>query len=425
MNRRLARAIVSRFRPFEGGTHDFRCFGVKEWQQTLDWLDDSGLALYFLRYLQTTQTTESIPPQILLRLELNSIHNCARWERLAEEFARVNKEFQLAEMPFAVIKGLSLVPDYCPDTRLRAPSDLDFLIEREDLPIASRVLENLGYRPKNKSDIELQFWKPTPKMPTASDDPYSVGTEALIELHFRFWEGTHRISLTEPLFSLGDVVSHSWHGLQFPALDKTNAFLLQIIHVFQHITTYWVKLCWLLEIGWFMSKHLSDTEFWLKVDARMQQHHGLVEFAAIVVSLARNVFGSPTSDIADNWINHLRPGSQLWLDEYAETWAIDDHPYRRSAFFRAAKLALFLHQEYVPDQTMRKEVILNQLFPWKRPDVRVSFPTDYEPARTLTSLSTRGKFAADRMMFHAGATLRYLCEVPRWHYRVRHSSQQA
>jgi hypothetical protein len=423
MNRRLARAVVSCFCPFEAAKQDLQQFGVRDWQRTLDWLDDSGLALYFLRHLQTTHTTEMIPPEVLSRIELNFIHNQARWERLTEEFARINKEFQLAGMPYAVIKGLSLVPDYCPDTRLRTPSDLDFLIEKKDLPIVSRVLEKLGYRAKNKPDIELQFWKPTPKMPTTSDDPYSVRTEALVELHFKFWEGTHRISLTEPLFSLDDVIAHSWQGVEFPVLDKTDAFLLQIIHVFQHITTYWVKLCWLLEIGFFMSQHSRDTEFWSHVEARMRQHPCLAEFAAIVVSLAKNVFGSPTPDIADDWINLLRPSSRLWLAKYAGTWVIDDHPYRRSAFFRAAKLTLFLHQQYVPDE-QRQEVIQSHLFPWKRPDLRVSFPDGYEPARTLTALSARGKFAANRIMFHTGSTLRYICEVPRWRYRVRRSSQQ-
>jgi len=422
MNRRMTRAVISRLGATECAVEqDLQQFGSEDWERTLNWLDDSGLALYFLRHLQDTRTTAIIPPQVLSRLEVSFIHNQARWERLVEEFAQINKDFQLAGIPFAVIKGLSLVPDYCPDTRLRTPSDLDFLVERKDLHIANRVLEKLGYRTKEKSDIELKFWKPGPKMPTKSDDPYSVGTEALVELHFGFWQHTHRILLREPLFLLDDVIWHSWQGLEFPVLDQTNAFLLQIIHVFQHITTCWVKLCWLLEIGFFMSRHSRDTDFWLKVDAQMRQSPSLAEFAAIVVGLVKNVFGSPIPSIATKWMDLLCSGSKLWLDKYAEDWVVDDHSYRRSAFFRRAKLSLFLHQQYLPDQKTRKKVILHQLFPCKRPDNRLLFPDD-EPARGLVSLSTRGKFAAERIMFHAGSTLRYLCEVPRCCYRVRHRS---
>jgi Uncharacterised nucleotidyltransferase len=88
--------------------------------------------------------------------------NQLRWEELAETFGRITKGFQLKGMPFAVIKGVSLVPDYCPNALLRAPSDLDFLIEARDLPLAQRVLEMAGYHPKVTSGIDLKFWKPSP-----------------------------------------------------------------------------------------------------------------------------------------------------------------------------------------------------------------------------------------------------------------------
>jgi hypothetical protein len=426
MNRRMALAVISRLAFIERTVEqDLQEFGTKEWQHILDWLDDSGLALYFLRHLRNTHSTGIVPPQVLLRLEANFLNNQVRWQRLVEEFAGINEEFRRAGIRFAVIKGLSLIPDYCPDTRLRTPSDLDFLIEEKDLHIATWVLEKLGYRTKDRSAIEVQFWRPSARLPEKSDDPYSVSTEAMVELHFRFWQETHRISLTEPLFSLDDVIPHSWQGIEFPVLDETSAFLLQVIHVFQHITSYWVKLCWLLEIGFFMSRRSPDSDFWVKVDAKLRSSPCLTEFAAVVIGLVKKVFGCPMPSIATEWIDHLRPNSKLWLDKYAEEWIIDDHSYRRAAFFRDAKLALFLHQQYLPNRETQKEVILGQLFPWKRPDNRLLFPGDAEPLPALASrptLSTRGRFAAERVMFHAGSTLRYLCEVPRWRYRVRHTA---
>lgn len=424
MNRDLARAVLARLRPARESTaKDLRQFGVREWQQTLDWLVDSDLALYFLCHLQTSNETEIIPPQILCHLETCSKENQARWERLAEAFENITEGFQVKGIPFAVIKGLSLVPDYCQDALLRAPSDLDFLIERKDAPLARQMLEMAGYRLKRSSGIELQFWKPSPKMPTTSDNPYSVNTEPLVELHFGFWESQRGIPLGEP-FSLEHVVSHSWRGLTFPVLNDTDAFLLQIVHVFLHITTYWVKLCWLLEIGSFASKRSLDDDYWREVDLRMQQFPGLTEFAGIVVGLVTSVFDLPVPKIANTWVHSLRANSRLWLNKYAETWALDDHPYRRSGFFRAAKLALFLHQQYIPDHQLRREVIRQELFPWKRPDQRVAFPTDYEPARNLMSLWVRGTFVVNRVKFHAGSTLRYLGEAPLWWYRVSRDSRR-
>jgi len=84
-------------------------------------------------------------------------------------------------------------PGLLPNALLRAPSDLDFLIELQDLPLTQRVLEMAGYHPKVSSGIDLKFWKPSPKMPTASDNPCSVSTEPLVELHLGFWESDHQI----------------------------------------------------------------------------------------------------------------------------------------------------------------------------------------------------------------------------------------
>ena len=425
MNRDLAKAILACLRPSgESSTAaDLWRFGVRDWEQTLDWLVDSDLALYFLRHLQTSDETEIIPPQILHHLETCFEDNRLRWEGLADTIGRITKGFQQKGMPFAVIKGVSLVPDYCPNELLRAPSDLDFLIERKDLPPAQRVLETAGYHPKVTSGIDLKFWKPSPTMPTASDNPYSVSTEPLVELHLAFWENEHQIPLAEP-FSLDHLVSHSWRNLSFPVLDEIDAFLLQIVHVFLHIAKCWVKLCWLLEIASFMSKRSRDEDFWQKVNDRMLQFPGLTEFAGVVVSLVKIVFDSPTPKIADTWLHSLRPSSRLWLDKYAETWALDDHPFRQSGFFRSSKLALFLHQQYVPDQHLRKEVIRQRLFPWKRPDQQVSFPVDYQPARSLRSQWVRGAFVVNRIKYHAGSTLRYLGEAPLWWYRVNRATRE-
>lgn len=426
MNRDLARAVLARLRPSrESSTAtDLRRFGVRDWQQTMDWLVDSDLALYFLHHLQTSNETEIIPAQILRHLENCFEDNQLRWERLAEIFGRITQGFQQEGMPFAAIKGLSLVPDYCPNALLRTPSDLDFLIEKKDLHLAQRVLEMAGYHPKVTSGIDLKFWRPSAKIPTISDNPYSVNTEPLVELHLAFWENEHQIPLAEP-FSLEHVVSHSWRNLSFPVLDETHAFLLQIVHVFLHIAKCWVKLCWLLEIGSFMSKRSHDEDLWRKINEQMLQFPGLIEFAGVVVSLVKIVFESPTPKITETWLHSLRPSSRLWLEKYAETWAVDEHPFRRSGFFRPAKLALFLHQQYVPDQHLRKQVIHQRLFPWKRPDQQVSFPGDYQPARSLRSQWLRGTFVMNRIKYHAGSTLRYLGEAPLWRYRMNRATRRS
>jgi hypothetical protein len=174
-----------------------------------------------------------------------------------------------------------------------------------------------------------------------------------------------------------------------------------------------VKLCWLLEIGSFLSNHSSDSDFWSKVDDRMQAVPYLAEFAAVVIELARIVFSSPTPDLAQDWIHSLRSTSRLWLENYAESWALDDHPLSGSRLFPTAKLALFLHQGYILDPEMRKEMIRRRLFPWKRPD-QVAFPVDHMPTSIVAASQLQLRWMLDRIIFHSGSSMRYLWELPRW-----------
>lgn len=426
MKTELAHAVVASlgFSGIAGYAQELRRFDVRDWQRTLQWLDDSGLALYLLRHLQNIGATDMVPPEILAQLEGRLAENQLRWEYLTEGFAAVNAGFERAGIQFAVIKGLSLVPEYCADAVLRAPSDLDYLVDRQALPLARQSLEDAGYRLQRCSEIELKFYKPGPRMPTISDSPYSVETEPLVEVHTGFWNRANKVPFTEPLFSLDQLIPHSWHGLRFPVLNARDAFLLQILHVFQHTLECWVKLCWLFEIGFFLSRHSSDSDFWQQVDDRMQAVPYLAEFAAIVIQLAKILFSSPTPHLALKWTHSLRSTSLLWLENYAEIWAFDDHPLSVSRFFPGAKLALFLHQGYIPNPEIRKEMIQRRLFPWKHPE-QVALPPDQTRASKVAASQLQLRFVLDRIIFHSGSSLRYLWEVPRWRKLTERSSLPA
>ena len=177
-----------------------------------------------------------------------------------------------------------------------------------------------------------------------------------------------------------------------------------------------MKLCWLLEIGFFLSKRSCDSAFWREIDKRIQVVPRLADFAAIVIGLAKIVFASPTPVQWENWMHSLRPASRLWLRDYASAWALGDNPISRSSFFSTAKLALFLHQEYVPDEKTRRGVIRHRLFPWKRPQ-RIAFPMEHNAESFAAARRLQWRFTLDRILFHSGSSLRYLWEVPRYKAR--------
>jgi len=415
VNRALAEAIVGCLR-LSGETcavSVLRKFRLRDWERTLNWLDSAGLTLYLLQRLKSIGATELVPPPVLARFERNLADNRRRIAYLAAEFASLNERFNRAGVNYAAIKGFSLVPTLCPDAILRTQDDLDYLVDKPSLPVAQRVLEQAGYCLRRLSDIEFKFVRPSSKIPTVSDDPYSLETELLIELHLAFWNRKNRVLINEPEFRLDQTIDHDWRGLRFPVLKQEDAFVLQVLHVFQHTLECWVKLCWLLEIGYFVRAKSSDTQFWDRVDVRLREVPFLVEFAAIVLGLVDRVFAAPMPPIAAKWTQCLRPPARVWLENYGRIWVIEEHPYDSSSCFSAAKLAFFLHREFLPDPEARKEITRQRLFPWKQPQ-QIAVPADRSAASVLTAGRLQWQFVMRRLIFHLGSSSRYLLEMPRW-----------
>jgi Uncharacterised nucleotidyltransferase len=276
------------------------------------------------------------------------------------------------------------------------------------------VMEEAGYQLEHFSDKEFKFGRPSSRIPTLSDNPYSRETEPLVELHLAFWNWkANRVLEKEPEFGLAQTIDHEWQGLRFPVLQQEDAFILQILHVFQHTLECWVKLCWLLEIGYFVRARSFDTQFWDRVAARMRDVPYLAEFAAVVLGLVERIFSAPMPPIAAEWMQRLRPPARLWVENYGWSWVIQEHPHESVSLFSPAKLAFFLHREFVPDSDVRKELARKRLFPWKRPP-QIAAATDDNAASLVQAGRQQWKFVTRRLIFHLGSSSRYFLEIPRW-----------
>src|SRR5580658_1679115 len=117
MNRQLAEAII-RYLSFSDGISDgqdaLTGFSLQQWERTFRWLDNANLALYLLRKLRDTQLDRKLPSAVLSRLEQNYSRNRLRVDEMASQFAAVNERFRQSGVHYAVIKGFSLIPGFCP-----------------------------------------------------------------------------------------------------------------------------------------------------------------------------------------------------------------------------------------------------------------------------------------------------------------------
>ena len=167
MKRSLARAVVDCLR-LSDQPHDFdrlRKFSLRQWRQAAGWLDHSGLTLYFLDRLQANGAAAVLPQELLSRFEQSLADNRLRVDDLARESGRINDTFNQAGVEYAVIKGLSLWPDFCPDPYLRAQVDLDYLIGPGSIEPAHSAIQQLGYEPKVCFERSLPVRAPSAKTP--------------------------------------------------------------------------------------------------------------------------------------------------------------------------------------------------------------------------------------------------------------------
>jgi hypothetical protein len=426
MNRKLAEAIIAGLQ-LSGASNDFgqlARFSARDWERTKGWIDRAGLALYLTDRLRACGATELLPPRVAARFERNLADNRARVDHLLYETAGINEKLDQAGVQYVVIKGFSLWPEFCSNPYLRTQCDLDYLVAGPSLRSAQNVLLELGYEGRGSSAVqEFVFERPLQRIPSPFDSPYKLQTTPMVELHVGIWEDmTHDVPFAEPAFVLHSPQLKEWGGLRFPVLSEEDTLLLQVLHAFQHMVSYWVKPSWLLEIGCFMEKRSRDSLFWKQFSRRLEGEPQLAEFSTIALELSANVFSAPMPEVAQQWRPYLRPSARLWLDHYSHSWALGERPPHKSRVFPSSKLSLFISGEYILDRRARRDSLRHRLMPWKIPSKQSSTmfaQVKNRPWNRIQALWASSAFAIQRLSFHAGAGLRYLWELPRWRSLTR------
>lgn len=412
MRRKLAEAVVE-FLNFSGKASDraihLSKFSQREWERTLPWLDDAGLTLYFLKKLKDTNTSGIVPPPILSRLQGKFAANQGRTAYMALHFESLNRKFHNAGVKYAVVKGFSLVPQFCPDACLRPQSDLDYMVEKESLTTAHSVLEEAGYFLKERVGTQFCFSLFRAPSPKVADGQYHASSPHTVELHTSIWDGAeYGMSLEEPRFSAENTRTQQWNGLTFPALEQKDALLIQVLHALGHIFSYWLRLSSLYEIGYFLNEQATDTLLWNNIERRADDDPVLREVVALIAKLAAHFFGGTIPATINNWVRDLRPAVRVWIENYARTWVFGKNRMDELSLFPTAKLVLFLNQQYASDA---RHFTRSRLLPLNRLP-RIAGMTQNQPA-TIPDQSWR-RHKVRRTFFHMTASLRYLWEIPRW-----------
>jgi Uncharacterised nucleotidyltransferase len=398
---------------------ELRGFRTRDWDYALTWLHDAGLALYLLQKLKDKNATDVLPASIMFRLEKNLDANRRRVASMAGEFESLNRKFDDAGVSYAAVKGFTLVPQFCPDASLRHQSDFDYLVSIRSLPMVQSVLEDAGYALIKYNRNEFVFLKRSAGAPPATDGQYEANAPHAVELRLAFWDSElHGVALTEPEFSVDNVIVQRWQGIAFRTLPEEDAFLLQVIHAFNHVLTGWVRLSSLYEIGFFLNQQSEDPLTWERIERRIGDNPLLREIVVVVAELSAHFFRAPLPLTSGIWASEPRPEARIWIHSYARKWAFAKNRVDQFGLFSAAKVVLFFHQQYLSGGKAKRHLLSIRLLPLGQ------FFRRANSIATKSSTNSGGrwrrlKVALIRLLFHITAGVRYLWEIPRWRWLNR------
>lgn len=391
----------------------------RAWWHLRQWLDDAGLAFYFLQKLKDTNTINAIPAWVLSGLQSDFGSNEQRVDQMSRHFDAINRQFDNAGVRYAAVKGLSLVPDFCANASLRYQADFDYLVDSESLSAARQVLTEIGYVSKiSPSSLESIFLLPGTEPSRLNQ--YRADAPHAVELHLDIWDGDlHRMTSIPRLFSVDRVVRQSFNGFEFPAMADEDALLLQVLHACHHIFFDWIRVSCLYEIAYFLNRRTNDMGLWNRVEQRVGDNLALRELIVVVCKLATKLFAAPLPAIINTWSEEARPAIRLWIEGYSQDWAFSDLPVYRMTVFPTALLARLLRQQFQDDAVPQKTAARQSGSPiWP---VRMILSLRKDPSLLLDAAWWKRQALFRRTLFHTMARLRYLSEIPRWRWRNRAS----
>lgn len=395
--------------PDREASRGWRTLGRREWEAALEWLDLSGLALLFWERLKERGAEDAVPGEVGEELARSLDDHRQRITSMTAEFNAINQCFEKAGIRYAALKGLALIPDYCPDAVLRTTYDYDYLVSPLDVGRAEQALAAAGWvRKKERVDHPLVYFHTTCpiRTPAGRADLYSPGFPRTIELHHHLWESGLGISADLPADMLASSRMRSGQGLRFSVLAGEDELMFQVLHAFRHILYNWCRLCSLHDIAYFVENRSSDAALWERFEKRISGREPLAQMAGVVFLLAAKLFrGSIPARIRTQTVDPLPSALTLWVERYGRRSALDN--------FSRNKFGLFLHREFVRDPAVWRQVRRKLLFPIQRPNQAAVAGTDQLSARLSTAWK-QALYGGKRVVHHSMAALRYGCESYRW-----------
>jgi hypothetical protein len=382
-----------------------------QWEGTLSWLRRSGLALYWWSRIRSGQAESAVPESIRGSLNADLKENRARLYAMAEEFQTLLKLIEAAGIPYVVLKGFTLTPEYCPDPALRSQYDFDFLIDAGSVSRIDEVLRQADFiqKPRRSSCDPMAYFHSLrrPAMPKNLDKIFSPGLHRTVEVHTCLWESdADKIRFTLPEDCLTRAVLKTWNGITFLSLAPEDALTHQVLHTFRHILNNQCRLSHLFELAMFLNQIAGGDPIWPAFQSLIRRDDGLMEASGIVFSLACGLFQPTVPGEARAFtVDTLTSASTFWVHRYGIKSALSN--------FGASKSSLYLHSLFVDSESDWRRIRQQRLFPIHKL-ATVARASSRDISSRSAAYARQRVHVVRRIWFHGVAALKYGWGLPEW-----------
>jgi len=403
---RLRRTILALFGPeAKAAALQMWSAGPEDWRGVASWLDSSGMALYLLARMHELEISFLLPPALHARLEQNMVDNTSRTAWLLEQMSDLTIQFQRAAIPFAFLKGITLVPHSVPDPRLRCQTDIDILASSKHESVITAMLLERGYVLHANGNGTSEFRTASTRL-VSVDERYMIRPQRAIELHWVRQHATEaqRASVWPEQLIRAQV--RKIGGVAIPCLSRLDQFINQALHLFGHLRSEHTRASWIVEFARHIETRRHDAAFWerLRVEAGEIPDARLacgVSFAVV----EKVLLSSPPACMA-SWIDELPKPVSHWVNMYATRVASADAP--------GSKLYLILERALAANDSGAKALVDARLVPHRLPPMVMLGTTGESVAERIRRYGTQLWFIYYRLRFHLRQLFVYRIELFRW-----------
>jgi len=265
-----------------------------------------GLGAWWHHALQAASLLDELPPDTANALRAARAGAAASYLAQREGLERVDRQFDAARIPYAVMKGAHVRECVYPDPSLRVSGDVDVLVTRADRHRAARLLHEAGYtHHENRTTI--------------SHEASFVRSPVDIDLHWDILRpGRTRRPMAEDMLARRQRVGGFW------ALSDSDALFVMLTH-----PAFAKYVCspnmGLLQVADFLLWSEAKPEAWTAAE-RLLDAAGLRTAAWTMLGWYGTLATPAHASRIAEWRRRLQPGRLRAA--YLEYWLAHDLPGR-------------------------------------------------------------------------------------------------